>query len=94
MEQENLGYEDRCLIRMNALSKIMSAKEKGKNTKNKWKALPTWQKIVFGIMIFVSFVCIAGYCVIWVYAEGFIKTKVIYLWILVTIISVMIFFSI
>lgn len=91
LQQIDLGYEDRCLIRMNALSKAMSLKENGKKAKEKFDKLKLWQKIIYFAFLFVIIVMIIVFIAMFNYTTN--KRNILYLWLLFIIIALCIFFT-
>jgi len=91
LQQIDLGYEDRCLIRMNALSKAMSLKENGKKAKEKFDKLKLWQKIIYFTFLFVIIVMIIVFIAMFNYTTN--KRNILYLWLLFIIIALCIFFT-
>ncbi len=88
-----LNYEDRCLIRMNALSKYMSPRELAKKTGDKVKSMTMWDRIIYLVVIVVSILALLVYVIIWFTSERGVRINVIYLWVMICIITVLIFFS-
>ena len=91
LEQVELNYEDRCLIRMNALSKVMSFRENGKGAKEKINSLKLWQKIVVFIMVFVIVVIFIVNVVM--FTKTTKRWNIIFLWVLISIITLCIYFT-
>jgi hypothetical protein len=90
-EQVQLGYEDRCLIRMNALSVAMNFKENGKKTKEKYNKLKKREKVFVIVIGVILILVLLGYLTLLYNTKN--KSKVFFLWSLLCIITLLIFFT-
>lgn len=87
----DLSYEDRCLVRMNALSKAMNLKENGKIARAKYKKMSKRKKIIFIVSAVVVILAVSFY--IWMFLHTKNKRHVFYLWLLIVVIALLVFSS-